>query len=770
MIARVELPPRSTPGRPVRYEIVHDEAGFDPFAVAPPVPDSVRDLVEEPAHIVLRARDVFGNTYVADLAGHPGPGLGGTRWLRQGPYAWQRRTYSTLVANRVSDDPQKAPLPHFMGAHAYLTEWAGEDVVSLDLRINNGAVAGSGKASPLEAPLGILYFESLELVVPRGWNVIPQVHDPFFGPARMENGHRVVPIVAPNKNGSMHMMPPQAQFHRRLALVPEGGEARARTRLGQEGLGFCVRDRNNRYWSWFNPRTARYFAQRDLLGSYDFYQLDELRGRYAARVREAREYLALRTALRTGTAKGHYVTATVMGWAHPWYIRQGYGFGGEGIRTFEGHRVAASASREGYVALEFLHRMNACRQPDTAYNKEGDPVGYHAWLTKKGKIPFDFRTHGGVVMPPFRHTMNSGAAPSSHVHHVLANRLRPDYDRGTPFDPNGSIPDDPENLHAWWPHDDAHLIRYTKNAKALVWLGNDALAKDDLFMAAELFRLMFHESPHERASWSEGITLRVFEDIAKRHPGQGVAMGRAHGWGIDAMATAYSLADDDWRDKNLAWFGRVGRLCLAAAQPSGLIQRMENERLFEARYHSTQVFESLFLMHGIRCINESVLRDVDDDLRNDLEELVVQGVDYLYWGPPFSRQPASWQPNPSRPTVFYQGPRNYIAVARNDGWKTPVFSDADHWGAGYLPSDGLESGPELFHCWQALSYAHQITNGRAGTDLDNRYLRRLLDCWIPHDNFSELVRDLYDQAQDPSYDNSPNWIGLVGKLQNLGVR
>jgi len=792
LLARVELPPRSTPGRPVRYEIVHSEAGFDPASETPPVPDSVRDLLETPGRILLRARDVFGNTYVADLAGHPGPGQGGTTWLREGPIAWQRRTYSTLVPTGIADDPAKAPLPHLMGVHAYITEWADEDVISLDLRINNGAIAGSKKPSPLEAPLGIVYWESLDLIVPAAWSVVAQIEDPFFGtpadeaqadkprgkngrpgkPGKNGNGRRgrhVIPIVRANADGSMHMMPPQAQFHRRLALVPSGGEARARKKLQHEGLGFCVRDRKNRYWSWFNPLTARYFPQRDLLASYDFYRLDDLRGRYAARVREAREYLELRNGLRTGQAQGNYVTAKVMGWAHPWYIRHGYGFGGEGIRTYEGHRVAASASREGYIALEFLHRMNACRQPETAYDRNGEVVGYHSWLDD-GRIPFDFRTHGGIVMPPFRLTMNYGAQPSAHVRYVLKHGLRPRYDRGTPFKEDGSILDEPTNLHAWWPHDGAHLIRFTKNAKALVWLGNDALAKDDLFLSAELFRLMFHESPHERVSWSEGTTLRVLEKLAKRHPHQGVPMGREHGWGIDAMAAAYSLADDEWRTRNLAWFGRVARLCLAAAQPSGLIQRMENERLFDARYHSTQAFESLFMMHGLHCINESVLRGVDDDLREELEQLVVRGTDYLYWGPPFDREKASWQPNPRRPTIFYQGPRNYIAVARNDGWKTPVFSDEDHWGSGYLPSDGLESGIEYFHCWQALSYAHQITNGRAGTDLGNRYLRRLLDCWIPHKDYSALLDDLHDQASDPSFDNSPNWIGLVGKLQTLDVR
>ena len=52
-----------------------------------------------------------------------------------------------------------------------------------------------------------------------------------------------------------------------------------------------------------------------------------------------------------------------MGWAHPWFIPDQGGVGGEGIATFEGHYVAQGASREGVVLLALQHRMNVCRQP-----------------------------------------------------------------------------------------------------------------------------------------------------------------------------------------------------------------------------------------------------------------------------------------------------------------------------------------------------------------------------------------------------------------------
>ena len=346
---------------------------------------------------------------------------------------------------------ETAPLPHLMGAHAYLTEWAGLPMVGLDLRVNNGAIRGSRDPHPLESTLGIVYWTKLELVLPLGWTVVPKVRDPFLGHPRVEDGHVVVPLVKENQDGSLHMMPPQAQFHRRLMVVPATDEthanpradvaAQARTELDRENLGFCVRDRRNELWSWFNPENVGYFPQRDTLASFDAFRVDDLRGRYAARVREARQELDLRAGLEGGIPRGWYVEAEAMGWCHPWFIRHAYGFGGEGIRMFEGQRVVASSSQQGYAYLELLHRMNACRQPETAYDRHGDPVGYHAWLNDDGKIPFDFRTHGGVIMPPFRLTMSWGDPPNPHVRVVAERGLRPAYDQGTPFERDGKVPD-----------------------------------------------------------------------------------------------------------------------------------------------------------------------------------------------------------------------------------------------------------------------------------------------------------------------------------------
>src|SRR6185503_1226560 len=106
-----------------------------------------------------------------------------------------------------------------------------------------------------------------------------------------------------------------------------------------------------------------------------------------------------------------------------------------------------------------------------------------------------------------------------------------------------------------------------------------------------------------------------------------------------------------------------------------------------------------FLIHAMRCMNESVFRGVDDERRKMLERLAVRGVDYLCWGPPWAKQQASWQPDPAHPTRFLQGPRHGIAISLNDDYQSPPFSDEARWGANYMPPDGLGGGIEYFHPW-----------------------------------------------------------------------
>jgi hypothetical protein len=69
-----------------------------------------------------------------------------------------------------------------------------------------------------------------------------------------------------------------------------------------------------------------------------------------------------------------------------------------------------------------------------------------------------------------------------------------------------------------------------------------------------------------------------------------------------------------------------------------------------------------------------------------------------------------------------------------------------------------------------LSFAHDASEPAAGVGLENRYLARLLDLGAGFPSFGALLAHLYATMREGTYDNSDNWIGVVGKLQALGVR
>ena len=675
IIARVTIPKDTRPGTPLRVDVVRQELER---ADGPTVSKPLRELLDSPSALVLRARDVFGNRYSFDLSGKQSdPGFGSKRVLKNGVASRQVRVYGTLVAEENAQE-QSGALAHLVGVHAYLTNWTKEPFMSLDLRVNNGAISGSRKAHSLEETLGILYLSELELVVPRGWIVVPKVRDPFWGDYYAEGDHVVYPLVRGNKNKSLHMMGPQAQFMRRLIITPAGTHKRATLQHLGLGHAFCVAGKG--LWSWFAKETARYFPQRHILASLDFWKRGGGLGKANVRVADWGKANTLKQVLQSGKGGRGYAVSNVMGWAHPWFIRSEGGAGGEGIAMFEGYRAAGAASIGDYVRLELLHRMNMSRQPEAAYDRFGDPVGYHAWLRPDGKIPFEFRTNAHILPTAFQLPMRGGPPASAQVREVIKRKLRPAYDRGDPYEPKGRYPGDSAVQFAWSPHDGQHMIRYTKNTKALVWLGNDALAKDDLLLSAELFHLMWHESPHQPNSWSKGITLKVHREFAEKYPHTGIHVTRDHAWGIDSMCAAYSTAPPAWRERNYSWFVRVTELLELAAMPSGIVQRNESNSkiLGHKRYAAAQGFEVLFLIHSMRAMTESVFRDIDEPTTKRLEDLAVRTVDYLFWGPVFQRFQTPYQPDPDNPTRFVNGPLAAIPVALNDKRATPPFADTEH--------------------------------------------------------------------------------------------
>jgi len=659
-------------------------------------------------------------------------------------------------------------MPHLMGVHAYWGQWAFDGRLSLDLRIHNGTTSGSRESGPLEETLGPLYWESLQLILPAGWDALPLAGDPFFRPARERDGRAVVDLVrhmVPTEDSGearpLHLLRPGSQFERRLTVGPAALLEENPRPPDLQGLAFPVPGRG--LWSWSNPETASFFPQRSVLGTFERYARG--RGGLAGlRADLAEDCETLRAVIVSGRTNGADVVANVMGWAHPWYIKAQGGTGGVGITAFEGHKAAAAASAPEVERIMLLHRMNISRQHQAMFDLKGDPVGFHAWAGEEGIVPFDFRTNGGMVPREFRPTFNGGPPASSHLLAVLEQGRRPYYDRGDIHVHKGEVPYSDDNIWSFAPHDGQHMIRYTRNLKALVWLSNDPLAKDDLRLSAELFRLQFHEGRHKEESWSKGVTLRVYEEQVEHMPGVGAHLGRDHAWGIDAVSAYWCVADQAWRDRYTGWFERVARLLLNAAMPSGIVMRNPNPKILgHDRYDAAQTYQSLFLLHAVRTMNATVLRESNPALAKRLDRLTGRALDYLYFGPIWGMAPARNRQLPAK-----HGPREAFAVAERGRYDVPPFCDEDHWGPDHVPEHAFAGGVETFYLWWALEYGYLSNDTAAG--LNNRYLRRILDCAEGSRSYGALLENLYASTRRTASDNSANWIGLAGRLQSLGVR
>src|SRR6185436_16227285 len=144
-----------------------------------PAKKDVVRLITQPSSALLVAHDVFGHQYSVDLLKDARTAIAGSsaKVLRQGPVAVQMRTYDTMMPNTTQLGAPNGALPHFFGVHAYLTAWANQDALSLDIRVNNGPSGRDGN-SVADDPLGQVYFKDIELWIPNGWTALSDVGDP----------------------------------------------------------------------------------------------------------------------------------------------------------------------------------------------------------------------------------------------------------------------------------------------------------------------------------------------------------------------------------------------------------------------------------------------------------------------------------------------------------------------------------------------------------------------------------------------------------------
>jgi hypothetical protein len=396
------------------------------------------------------------------------------------------------------------------GFHAWLTGWAGVEALDLDIVIHNGRV---------NAPKAWMDFSKLSLVVPIAlgpWKAslvwpVPQAEG--YVPWAGEGTASTMDLVPPNFD---HSIPPRGEHHIRIRLrrynaagiaPPEQIEAWCVPVDGENLL--CWQRQGSSYLGLGRP-LPHDVGQPLGYNNYDG-ELDTLHSQ-----------LADGKALMGGS--GLNVPSTVAsGWHHTAGGTYGGQTGGVWIDQVPGVDVALSGDRAAIEVSRIYLRAVANRQRQALYESDGLPTDGLFALYQAESTQFAFDTNF-IKDDPWGYTkVLKLANPTAHQAHV----------------------------DSFAPLDGQHLIRATRNAKVLVWLDNDPIARRFLDMAAEWQLMIYGSGATDGLTFSDGSRLAQLVERAIQWPASGTPLGRGEAWGIDAICAAYATGSDKLRQRVL---------------------------------------------------------------------------------------------------------------------------------------------------------------------------------------------------------------------------
>ena len=600
IISHVRRPDGVAPGTPVRYEV-----GVNPHRRHElELPTSVTDFLSAPGALKLQARDVYGNSYNADLLADVRSGNGDARVLADGHVMRKVRTHEILLPESVVQG-QTATLPHMMGVHAYVTAFRGQEFLGVDLHVHNG-MDGLDASSSADDALDDLYFRDLVLRLPSGWRAAFAVDNPAGGENAVAGAWNNFQLIEERSDGRVHLMPKLARMARRLVIYKPAAEERALEQLNAGWQGFCAAGdspNGNAYYSWWNSETARYWAQNQQLPNLDYIGIENLREEFNSKCDLAE------TQFRTGASGPHPIQSGALGWAHPWGVAYQGMTGGDEINILDGHLLAASASRRGYQYTQMRMRGYCDRQPQALYGVDGDPTCVEDILVSGGGSET-------YMLGTFFHVPTGSAdpfgfqqAPMQQAQSVLTA---------------GTVADYAEELQDWMPIDYQHYIRFTKDLKTLAWLGNDAMAKDLLAASAENFRMSYHQYRNDSGGYTQVTGLRNSMDLVAQYPGQGLPFGRGESWGIDANLCAYAFQGEEFRTARRSWLNIIcDTVVEGQSNCTGNIEAYHIAHLFGGQAMVRQAMEASFIDATLWGMAATVFDGVDESRKNALLNAVV---------------------------------------------------------------------------------------------------------------------------------------------------
>ena len=716
VIGRVDVPPGTVPDTRLRYEVVDDVHAQGRLPVKP----AVMKLCTTPGQVLLVGRDVFGHQYGIDLfedVRSTGGGQGPGQLLRRGSGAVTIRTYGVMEPDPAA--PKGAPngaLPHLFGVHAYLTAWAWSDSIGLDLRVNNAA-SGLDKADSEDDPLGKAYFESLEVWIPKGWTLLPDVTDPFWGTTRDEGNWTAYELVKPMPGGDMHVMPAQSNFVRRLAIAQAGQEAEAKSFLNGEWVGFNRRGNattGQELYSWWNHQHPGYFPQKQRLAELDYLGASQIISK------EMNEFNNLTNKLVSGQGTGNYpFQGSVMGWAQPYGSKYGGMTGGSEIFMYDGFETAEVGMSAGYRTFELLHRMYACRQPDKLFDKDGEPTSVESWVVNGSQFKYVNMKFFQKLLSGSNDPFGMSTSPGFQRSYVNSMGLAPWYEG---------------ELTSYYPIDFQHYVRYTRASKVLAWLGNDPLAKDELRAATEIFRMSYHQYYTSSNGGTVGSQFLPDKQYVNSNPGIGFTFGRGEAWGIDVAAAAYTTGDPVYRAAALPWLRQLAdAMANGQSACNGIIQANITPKNLGGNFVTRQSIEQAITENAIVSLTESAFRGDDGGREAALDYTLEKSCEAMIGS-------MAWSDGSQ--TGGKVGPHSIMAVAPLSG--QPY--------CGSLPPGGYGNGIDNYQNWSSFAYGYRVSGNQEFLNKASQMA-------------SGSSQSLWNKMTSMGFNNLENRLALLADLQ-----
>ncbi|MEM9803275.1 MAG: hypothetical protein AAGA20_23350, partial [Planctomycetota bacterium] len=614
LIARVQRPAGANPGDEVVFDVVRADQDPGP----PATTDAVVDLIYG-GGVRLRARDVFGNEYDADLFDRVRQRHPSVRTLREGALVQETLSHEVMAPLDTSVQGPTRPAPHLLGVHVITRTYGHEDFLAVDLIVHNGM--WSQYPTALDDPIDDVYFDELALEFPSNWSVQASVEAPGFGDPVVTNGVERHPLVESLRYGQYHLVPQQAQFVRRLILA-RGPEAAARGRsvLKRETRGFCVPEDGK--WSWWNPETARFQTTNTPLPRFDHVSRSGLVSTIAT---DFQTHLAQ---LRSG-AEGPYPRfSPVLGWSQPWGVAYGGMTGGDEIEMYPNMAEAWARHPKALRKLELRSRAYIDRQRAALFDLDGRPPYVDEHVVAAGTPDAFVPTSFFLTPAPHHDYFGFESVDRRFTESAYAT---------------GRVPYYAKALARYQPIDLAHLTRFLNPHLGLVWLANDAVSKIQLELSSALFHMSFHEHLNSGLGFMESTGFRIRIEETLQNPGQGGNFGRTVAWGLVAAASHYAISGEDERARIRPWLRNVAETARRAQSTcTGNPTANPIQKHFKGVYRSRQAFEVGYFVNAAHALLTTVFEGVDGQTTGILTNLIVDAA-YSTITPPFWNEQTNGQ-------------------------------------------------------------------------------------------------------------------------------